>query len=113
MKLTCHCGNIEITASHVPQEVAHCNCSICRRYATAWAYYEPEDLQVAFKKEASVYYLWGDKEVEFHRCNLCGCVTHYKTTSKCDVNKMAVNMRLMDTQQLETIPVRKIDGAAY
>ncbi len=113
MKVTCHCGNVEIETNTHPKEVVHCNCSICRRYAAAWAYYEPKDLRIHFKKEASVYYLWGDKAVEFHRCNLCGCLTHYKTTQKCDVNKMAVNMRLAEPDMLDALLVRKIDGAEF
>ena len=39
-----------------------------------------------------MFYIWCGKEVEFHRCNVCGCMTHYVTTEKCDVDVVAVNM---------------------
>lgn len=113
MKVTCHCGNIQITASYTPNEVANCNCSICRRYSASWAYYNPKDVEIRFTKEKSVFYIWGDKEVEFHRCNLCGCITHYITTPKCDKEIMAINMRMAECEILDNIPVRKIDGAIY
>lgn len=113
MNLTCHCGNVEIETQFDAKEVVHCNCSICRRYAAAWAYYDVGDVSIRCHKEASVYYLWGDKEVAFHRCNLCGCLTHYKTTEKCDVNKMAVNMRLAASEVLADLPMRRVDGATF
>jgi hypothetical protein len=30
-----HCGAIQIAIDRAPLEVTDCNCSICRRYATA------------------------------------------------------------------------------
>ena len=113
MKITCHCGNINLTLTQLPVEVAECNCSICRRYAAMWAYYTPDQVSVSYTQEKSKFYCWGDKEVEFHRCDLCGCVTHYVTTPKCDAKILAVNMRMAENETLATIPIRKINGAAY
>ncbi|KIF49290.1 GFA family protein [Vibrio owensii] len=112
MEITCHCGNIVVQAD-VPKEIASCNCSICRRYAAYWAYYPPEQVSVRYLKEPSVFYIWGDKEVEFHRCNLCGCLTHYVTTEKCDADIVAINMRMAEEEVLKDIPLRLIDGKRY
>ena len=112
MKLNCHCGNVSLKLSFVPNEVGECNCSICRRYAAAWAYFSPECVQVTMK-EKTTFYCWGDKEVEFHRCDSCGCLTHYVTTERCSETILAVNMRMAENEVLSTIPVRKINGVAY
>jgi hypothetical protein len=58
------------------------------------------------------FYCWGDKEVEFHRCNSCGCLTHYVTTQKCSEDILAVNMRMAENEVISRIPVRKINGAS-
>ncbi len=113
MIVTCHCGNVEITVDVFPEEVGECNCSICRRYAALWAYYSPTQVALKYIKEKTIFYIWGDKEVEFHRCNVCGCVTHYITTEKCDEAILAINMRMADVDILAEIPVRKIKGAGY
>lgn len=113
MDVTCHCGNVEISVNDLPQEVGECNCSICRRYAALWAYYSPELVTLKHTKEETVLYIWGDREVEFHRCNVCGCLTHYITTEKCDEAILAINMRMADAKMLANIPVRKINGAGY
>jgi len=95
----------------MPDEVGVCNCSICRRYAAAWAYFPPEHVQINSKVK-SVFYCWGDQEVEFHRCDCCGCLTHYVTTEKCPDTILAINMRMAESDVLSRIPVRKIDGAS-
>lgn len=113
MKVSCHCGNIELTATFIPTEIAHCNCSICRRYAASWAYYAPKDVSITCTQKASIAYIWGDKEVAFHHCPLCGCMTHYLTTAKCDSDITAINMCMAENDIRDTIPIRKIDGASY
>ncbi|NOI00872.1 aldehyde-activating protein [Vibrio kanaloae] len=112
MELKCHCGNVSLELSSLPDEVGECNCSICRRYAAAWAYFSPEQVQINLN-EKTEFYCWGDKEVEFHRCKSCGCLTHYVTTEKCSADILAVNMRMVENEVLASIPVRKINGAAY
>ncbi|MGF1788629.1 aldehyde-activating protein [Photobacterium swingsii] len=112
MELTCHCKNVVLKLEFIPNEVGECNCSICRRYATVWSYFTPEQVLINYE-EPTVFYCWGDQEVEFHRCDLCGCVTHYITTEKCSESILAVNMRMADASTLSTIPVRKINGASY
>ncbi|CAH6999062.1 aldehyde-activating protein [Vibrio alginolyticus] len=112
MELKCHCGNVSLVLDSLPEEVGECNCSICRRYAAAWAYFSPDQVQISMKEDTD-FYCWGDKEVEFHRCNSCGCLTHYVTTEKCSEDILAVNMRMADIEMLSSIPVRKINGASY
>lgn len=114
-KIQCHCGNVEILATKRPESLASCNCSICRRYAALWAYYEPEMIAVDCKYENTQFYLWGDKEVEFHSCPRCACLTHYLTTEKCDDDDtvIALNMRMAKPEDVVGIPRREINGADY
>lgn len=108
----CHCGNIEIRATELPEHVTSCNCSICRRYAALWAYYKPEDVDIGFNVNESKFYIWGDREVEFHYCPECGCLTHYVTTPKCKDKIVAINMRMSDPVLISEIPVHKVDNAS-
>ena len=112
LKAVCHCGNISISAMKLPATVTSCNCSICRRYAALWAYYKPADVEVKFLNDESTFYIWGDRELEFHRCVTCGCVTHYVTTDKFNDPIFAINARMIETEILEAIPVRYANGAA-
>ncbi|WP_081875737.1 GFA family protein [Vibrio sp. ER1A] len=110
MELTCHCGEVRLDLAFIPHEVGECNCSICRRYAAFWGYFSPDDVTT---EGCTNFYCWGDKEVEFHRCSNCGCVTHYITTDKCPERILAVNMKLASVETLSQLPKRKINGASY
>ncbi len=113
MELTCHCGNITLKVRQPPTEMASCNCSICRRYGALWAYYPPDEVSVVSRDRPAVSYLWGDKEVAFQHCGGCGCVTHYRTLPHCQSDVLAINLRMADTALLDTLPLRRIDGARY
>ena len=75
MKVSCHCGNIQLEAN-LPAQVIICNCSICSRYQALWGYYSPEQVSIQVGEKGEDFYIWGDKLLEFVRCTGCGCVTH-------------------------------------
>jgi hypothetical protein len=40
---TCHCGACGWTLQGDPGPITHCNCTLCRKYGSMWAYdYEGE-----------------------------------------------------------------------
>ena len=61
-------------------ELVDCNCSICRRYAALWAYYSLKDVIVPAGLTDT--FMLGPKKIEFHRCKICGCVTHWSPTDQ-------------------------------
>ncbi len=106
----CHCGNIEIKISKLPESVTNCNCSICFRLGALWAH-GSEVVEINFNEKPSSIYMWGDKYIEFHSCPNCGCTTHYKTTEKCNEQKTVVNSRMIDYKIMESVKIKKFDGA--
>jgi hypothetical protein len=73
---SCHCGAIALEIDVAPQDVTECNCSICRRYGVLWAYYSPSQVQFTKYPETDIY-MWDDKAIQFHRCRVCGCISHW------------------------------------
>jgi hypothetical protein len=109
IQASCHCGAVQLEIDVAPQDVTDCNCSVCRRYGVLWAYYAPS--QVHFTKPpATDTYMWDDKEIQFHRCRVCGCTSHWSPIDA-SMNRMGVNARLMDPDLLRPIRVRRLDGA--
>jgi hypothetical protein len=96
---------LEIQAA--PQAVTDCNCSICRRYGVLWAYYPASDVTVS---GATDTYMWDDKAIAFHRCKICGCVTHWSANDPA-VGRIGVNARLMPPEILAQARIRRLDGA--
>ena len=46
---TCHCGSVTWQFDGMPESVTACNCTVCRRYGTLWAYdFENEGIHDGF-----------------------------------------------------------------
>ena len=109
---SCHCGAVKLEIARAPEQVTDCNCSICRRYGVLWAYYSPRDVVVTPPSGATDIYMWDDKSIEFHRCKVCGCVTHWAPVDKAR-DRMGVNARLMEPNVLAAAKVIPLDGASW
>ena len=99
-------GAVRIEVETAPETVTSCACSICRRYGTLWAYYAPRQLRI---DGATDFYVRGDREIEFHRCKVCGCVTHWAAVDKSH-DRMAVNARLMARDVVAAARLRETEG---
>ncbi len=105
---TCHCGAVRIEIPRRPRSLTNCNCSICRRYGTLWAYYPATQVQVA---GATSDYAWGDRRLRFVRCSRCGCVTHWERIVPTASARVGVNARNFDPVALGPVRIRLLDGA--
>lgn len=107
IEASCHCGKVKLQIESAPETVTDCTCSICRRYGVLWAYYSPRDVRITGESHT---YFWDDHSIEFHRCQTCGCVTHWSPVDPAR-DKMGVNARLMALEVLAKARVRHLDGA--
>lgn len=110
IKANCHCGNIELSTEHSVESVTECNCSICYRYGVQWAYFSKSEVKVIAHKEKPVVYLWAGKNIEFVHCPICGCITHYQTVPNCEIDRFAINYRMVPDADEHNLPVHHFDG---
>jgi hypothetical protein len=106
---SCHCGRVRWTFEGVPESATACNCTLCRRYGTLWAYdYENEGIRVSGPTQV---YIRG-KHIAFHFCPNCGCVAFYRglEPGKDGRRRVAVNLRLADPKLVGAIVVDHFDG---
>jgi len=55
----------------------------------------------------------GHRAIEFYHCTYCGCLTHYERAEKRhDDTRIAVNARMLEPEDIVSIRIRKLDGAA-
>jgi hypothetical protein len=109
---TCHCGAVRVEIPRKPRRLTSCNCSICRRYGTLWAYYKFHDVTVHAKPGKLVSYSWGDKGLKFVRCATCGCITHWEPVQVKEDSGVGVNARNLEPETIASVRVRHLDGAA-
>lgn len=106
---TCLCGDVHIEVTTKPKQLTQCNCSVCRRYGTLWAYYTRKTIAIdapggldAFVKRV--------RGLRFMRCANCGCITNWEMQSKAATSRVGVNARLMDPSVIADIPIKILDG---
>jgi hypothetical protein len=110
IEASCHCGGVRLRVPAAPDTITDCNCSICRRLGTLWAYYQTADV-VFGPPDATAIYMWGDRTLEIHRCKACGCTTHWQGVGEF-AHRVGINARLFDPEVLAALPIRRFDGAA-
>ena len=110
LKGSCHCGAVQIEVARKPSHLTRCNCSICRRHAGLWGYYDRGKVKISARKGALDRYVWGDKCLWLCRCATCGCVTHWLPIGRSS-KRMGVNFRNFNPAEIESIRIRRLDGA--
>ena len=108
---TCHCGALRVEVPRRPRTLTDCNCSICRRYGTLWAYYKASTVQVVGASRTKDGYSWGRKALKFVRCSTCGCITHWEAVHPKKGSYVGVNWRNFEPGVLEKTRLRLLDGA--
>lgn len=108
---TCHCGAIRITVPQAPAWLTCCNCSMCRRLGTLWAYYSPDSVVIAGHAENADEYIHGDRMLRLLRCKSCGCVTHWEPIAPEAEGRVGVNMRNFEPALLQDTQLKLVDGA--
>ena len=81
MKAACHCGVVRFEITERPSWVLNCDCVLCRRYGALWSYYHGADQANLLKKprpDTTFVYSWNDRNLAFHYCKFCGCITHFE-----------------------------------
>ena len=96
---SCHCGAVQLQISRKPRRLTSCNCSVCRRYGTLWAYYDQSQIRISAPRGATASYSWGNRQLRFVRCATCGCITHWAPVNKAK-RRMGVNVPTSTPQSL-------------
>lgn len=106
LRAACHCTAVRFELAAAPEWVLDCNCTLCRRYGGLWIYPGADEVTFVQGAEATETYVWGDRMLAFHRCSVCGCVTHMMQLDTDPPTVYGVNARLIPT--LEPAGIRVI-----
>lgn len=111
LNATCHCGAVRIEIPDRPAEVTNCNCSLCRRLGTLWAYFDAHTVKIHGHPENTDEYIQGDKTLRTVRCKTCGCTTHWEPLDPLKYRRMGVNIRNFEPEVIGDVRIRLLDGA--
>jgi hypothetical protein len=108
----CHCGAVSVEVPRKPRRLTNCNCSVCRRYGTLWAYYKAKNVRVTNAPRTLDAYSWRNKRLKFMRCKRCGCIMFWQPVKMEDDSIMGVNARNFEPTEIAAVRVRRLDGAS-
>lgn len=110
---SCHCGNAKWTLEGDPGSITACNCTLCHRYGTLWAYdYEGERIAVS---GALTSYTRADEKnptLEILFCPTCAGVVAGRGLQPDGHGRrrIAVNLRLAELEHVAHLPIDHFDG---
>ena len=111
---SCHCGEVRVTLARAPNQVTHCNCSMCTKSGFRGVYLRGEEIGVEGGDLAG--YTRADLDEPFltlWHCPRCGTTTHWTPLTPPPHDRMGVNARLFDADRVAKLPVREVDGASW
>jgi hypothetical protein len=115
IRAACHCGAVRFEIAEPPEWVLDCNCTLCRKYGGLWTYFRDPGGQAKLlmtpESGTTDTYLWIDRELAFHRCKVCGCVTHIEAVKADPPFIFAVNARMMAGLDPAKVRVRRVDNS--
>jgi len=114
IRAACHCGAVRFEIAEPPEWVLDCNCTVCRRYGALWTYFRGADqAKLLMKPEPGTTdtYAWLDGDIAFHRCKVCGCVTHIEAVKADPPAIFGVNARMMAGLDPAKVKIRRIDNS--
>lgn len=107
---SCHCGAVHWQVDRVPDQATACNCTLCRKYGTLWAYdFENQGIRTSGPTTA---YSWGDRDIGFHFCPTCGGLAYWRAVEPRPDGRrrMAVNLRLAAPEAVAGIAIEHLNG---
>ena len=108
---TCHCGACGWTLEGDPGRVTACNCTLCRRYGTLWAYdFENERIRVS--GPVTAYRRGAEPQLEILFCPTCAGVVAWRSLTRGPdgLKRIAVNVRLTEPEAVADLPIDHFDG---
>lgn len=110
---TCHCGATHWTLAGDPGPITACNCTLCRRYGTLWAYdYVDERIRVAGPMASYTRVGKDTSSLEILFCPTCACVLAWRglRAGASGRTRIAVNVRLAPPDAVADPPIDHFDG---
>ena len=114
LRAICACGAVTVTVPRRPDYINDCNCTLCTKLGSTWAYYRPEELEVdEAGLDTFVRPEMSEPWVRMYRCRTCGCVTHWRLARPHETPKSGVNAQLFEPEDIQGIEIRYPDGRSW
>lgn len=111
---SCHCEAVKFeVAAEPPTETISCNCSHCRQKGMLLTFLPEHALRTVTGEAELTTYGFNKYAIDHKFCRICG-VQPFATGTGPDGSRMAaINLRSVSAIDLDSLVLKKIDGASF
>ncbi len=110
----CQCGAVRYEVAADIQGVIACNCSRCGKLGSLLAFAPAEDFTLVSGDGATTEYQFNKHVIHHLFCSTCGIESFARGKRPSDgADVIAINVRCLDGVDLDSFPVKKVDGRSF
>jgi hypothetical protein len=110
----CQCGKVRYEVQMDINEVMSCNCSRCGRLGSLLAFAPANEFKLLSGEADLTEFVFNKRTIEHQFCSTCGIQSFAIGTNPRTGAKMAaINVRCVDGVDVDSLPVKKIDGKSF
>jgi len=106
----CHCGRVRFEVETDLAQVMSCNCSICSKCGTLFAFVTPDRFKLTSGEGAQTVYHFNKGLIDHMFCPTCGIASFSAGKAPSCRAMVAVNVRCLDDIDLSQIAYGQLDG---
>ena len=106
----CHCGRVSYRAAADLRQVLDCNCSICEKRGTLWAFVKAPQFELLKGADALTDYQFAKKTIHHRFCQSCGVGSYSQGLAPNGEETFAVNVRCLDGVDVTALKPVPFDG---
>jgi hypothetical protein len=109
----CHCGKVRYEVKiDLERPAITCNCSMCGRAGTYLSFVPAADFTLLSGEDALVDYQFNKKHIHHLFCGICGIKSFARGTGRDGTPTIAVNVRCLDSAELDKVKLTAWNGKA-
>lgn len=106
----CHCGKVRFTVKTDLANVITCNCSYCETKGLFLTFVPADDFTLLSGMDDLTEYRFNKKHIEHLFCSTCGVQSFGRGKGPDGTEMVAVNVRCLDTINLEDLAITPFAG---
>lgn len=108
----CQCGKVRYEAQADIGEVITCNCSRCRKVGSLLSAVAMSDFKLLSGEADMTEYQFNNRRIHHPFCRTCGIQSYAYGKGPGGRDMVMINVRCLDSVDVEELAVKKFDGAS-
>ena len=109
---SCHCQKVRYEVTTDLSQVMSCNCSLCSRAGYLLSFVPASQFKLLSGADNLQEYRFNTHKIEHVFCKSCGVRSFARGKARDGSDTAAINVRCLEGVDLDTLTIKKVNGAA-